>query len=107
MPNIIIRGSRKDSDRWQDRKDYLHNRRKQLGEQIKDGIMSKNEMNRGEEGDPDFQKKVEQYDNWKKEKEPLMKDWHDINREFKKHGEEGRKHSIDNLRPDGEKLRFE
>ena len=107
MPYIIVKGSlHKELPRdWQRRKDFLHKRRMEITEQIKDGIMSKNEMNRGEEGQPDFDNKVQIYDKWKKDKEPLMKEWNEINREFKKQGEEGRPHSIDDIRE--KKLKFD
>ena len=104
MANFIIK---KKSNNWSQQKDCLHRRRKELGKQIKEGILSKSEMNRGNEGEPEFDKKVQNYDKWKKEKEPLMKDWGKINREFKKHGEESRPHSIDNLRPEGKKLVYD
>jgi len=104
---IIVKGSlHKEPPReWQSRKDFLHKRRKRLAEQIKEGIMSKSEMNRGEEGEPDFDNKVARYDKWKKNKEPLMKEFSEINREFKKQGEEGRPHSIDDIREG--KLKFD
>ncbi len=104
MANIII--NRK-SRSWNRQKDSLHRRRKVLAEEIKEGIMSKSEMNRGTEGEPEFDAKVTRYDKWKGVNEPKMKEFSEINREFKKQGEEGRKHSIDNLRPDGEKLIYD
>ena len=55
-------------------------------------------MNRGNEGEPDFDVKVEKYDKWKKDKEPLMREWSDINKEFKQHSEEGKPMSIDLIR---------
>lgn len=107
---IIIKGSRyvkgKHNNEWNsNRKDYLHKRRLELGEKIKEGIMTKSEMNRGEEGQPDFDEKVVQYDKWKRAKEPLMNEWSKINKEFKQHGEECRPHSIDDIREG--KLKFD
>lgn len=95
MANIII--NRK-SRSWGQRKDVLHRRRKVLAESIKEGIMSKSEMNRGNEGEPEFTAKVEKYDSWKKDNEPKMSEWGKINREFKKHGEEGKPFSMDVIR---------
>lgn len=107
MPYIIVKGSlhKEPPTDWRRRKDYLHQRRQELTEKIKEGILSKSEMNRGEEGQPDFDVKVRQYDKWKKEKEPLMNEWSSINKEFKQHGEEGRSHSIDDIREN--KLKFD
>lgn len=95
MANIII--NRK-SRSWQKNKDKLHNRRKFLAEQIKEGIMSKSEMNSGEEGEPAFDEKVSYYDKWKKDNEPKMREWSDLNKEFKAHGEEGKPMSVDSVR---------
>lgn len=107
--HIIVRGSlHKEPPRdWQRRKDYLHKRRLELGERIKEGIMSKRQMNSGDEDSPEFKEQVERYDVWKKSKEKDMAEWSKINREFKQHGEEGRPHCIDQLRPDGGKLKFD
>jgi len=103
MANIIIRKSQS----WNKQKDVLHKRRKFLAKSIKEGIMSKAEMNNGNEGEPAFDAKVQRYDKWKKKNEPKMREFSEINKEFKKQGEEGRKHSIDNLRPDGERLIYD
>lgn len=106
MVGIIIKGSscvkgdRKD-DNWQRRKDTLHKRRKELTEEIKKGIFSKSEMNRGEEGEPDFDARVEKYSQWATAKDKKIREWLDINREFKKHNEEGKVHSLDDLRKEG------
>jgi len=107
MTYIIVKGSlhKEPPKDWQRRKDYLHKHRIELGEKIKEGIMSKSEMNKGEEGQPNFDIKVQRYDQWKKEKEPLMKEWSSINKEFKQHGEEGRPHSVDDIREG--KLKFD
>lgn len=104
MANIII--NRK-SRSWNRKKDGLHKRRRILACEIQDGIMSKSEMNRGNEGEPEFEAKVARYDGWKEVNEPKMKEFSEINREFKKHKEEGRRHSIDDLRPDGSKLIYD
>ena len=111
MPNIIIKGSPYvkggRSDNWQKQKDYLHKRRIELSEKIKVGIMSKAEMNRGNEGEPEFDARVQRYSRWSKDKDKDIREFQEINREFKKHGEEGRPISLDNLRPDGKKLKYE
>lgn len=112
MPNIIIhgspyvRGSQK-SGSWQRDKDYLHRRRQQLAEHIKDGIMSKSLMNSGNEGEPEFDKRVEKYSQWVTAKDKEIREFQKINRAFKQHGEEGRPVTLDNLRPDGPKLKYE
>ena len=100
--NIIIR-----KDNWNKQKDFLHKRRVELSERIKDGIYSKSEMNRGEEGESEFDKRVEKYSQWITSKDKEIREWQNINKEFKKHGEEGRLHTLDNLRPDGDKLKFD
>lgn len=92
------------------RKDGLHRRRKELVGQIKDGLLSKSEMNKGNEGEPEFDKRVSDYDKWKKKKEPLMREWSDVNKTFKKHGEEGKPLSIDFIREElstGKKVKYE
>ena len=98
---IIIRGKRKS---WHRQKDVLHTRRRVLAGKMQDGIMSKNEMNRGSEGEPEFDARVEKYDKWKGKNQSNMNEFHDINKEFKKHGEEGRPHSIDDIRPGGKMI---
>jgi len=111
MVGIIVKGSPyvggKRSDNWQKQKDSLHKRRIELAEKIKVGIMSKAEMNRGNEGEPEFDARVQRYSRWANDKDKDIREFQNINREFKKHGEEGRPISLDHLRPDGEKLKFE
>ena len=112
MVGIIIRGSpyvrgNSQNDNWQRRKDYLHKRRKELVEQIKPGIFSKAEMNRGEEGEPEFDSKVEKYSQWVTTKDKEIRELQNINREFKAHKEEWRVHTLDDLRPDGPKLVYD
>ena len=98
MANIIIRKSGGKSNNWQRRKDYLHNRRKQLTETLKDGIMSRGQMMKGETKFMNHDEQVAQYDKWRNANEGNMREWSDINKEFKKNGEEGRVHSIDDIR---------
>lgn len=106
MPYIIIKGSpyvrgNSKNDNWNRRKDFLHKRRLKLSERIKDGIMSKSEMNKGEEGEPEFDKRVSKYSQWITQRDKDIQEWHKINREFKEHKEEGRPHSLDDLRREG------
>ena len=107
---IIIKGSRYvrgNSTDWNSRrKDELHKRRKELAESIKDGIMSKTQMNKGEEGEPEFDKQVQKYSQWVTVKDKEIREFHNINREFKKHGTEGLPHSLDDLRKEG-RLRYD
>jgi hypothetical protein len=102
---IIIKGSpyvRGNSDTWNGRrKDELHRRRLELAEKIKDGILSKSQMNRGEEGEPEFDRQVKKYSQWVTTKDKEIREWQNINREFKKHGEEGKSHTLDDLRKEG------
>ena len=108
MPiTIIVRKSRKNDSRFHVRKDHLHKRRQFLGEEIKRGIMTTHEMNKGNEGEPEFDAKVKKYDDWREHNKKNTEEWAGINREFKSHGEEGRPHTLDNLRKDGKKLKFD
>jgi len=111
MANIIIRGSRfvrgdSRSDTWSRRKDELYRRRKEIESDLKQTIFSKDKMDmRDCHGEHDEAKRTAEYDAWKAQKdskgisnEKKMSDWSEINREFKRNEEEGRVHSIDNLR---------
>lgn len=93
-------------DNWNRKKDELHKRRRELAEEMKDGIMSISQMKRGTDGIMSHREQVEKYDKWKEVNQKRMSEWSEINREFKKHGEEGRVHTIDDIRPEG-KLRFD
>lgn len=95
MANIIIK---KRSSNWNRRKDFLHKRRKELAEQMKPGMFSVGQMKKGETKFMSHDEQVEKYDKWKKTNEKNMADWGAINREFKKQGEEGRVHSLDDIR---------
>ncbi|MFH1640560.1 MAG: hypothetical protein ABIA66_01215 [Candidatus Omnitrophota bacterium] len=80
-------------------KDELHRRRKELTEELKGRLFTKDQMNWRDCRDRDAEcKRVSDYMKLQKINEPKMKEWSDINREFKKRGEEGRLHSIDDLR---------
>lgn len=89
------------SKEWDRNKDALHKRRKELAEKMKHGMMSASQMTRGTDGIISHEEQVEKYDKWKAKNEGNMKEWGDINREFKKNGEEGRAHSLDDIRQEG------
>jgi len=98
MANIIIRKSRNQDTRWGVRKDYLHQRRKELAEQMKPGMFSVNQMKKGTDGFMSHEEQVDKYDKWKNVNEKNMTEWGKINREFKENKEESRVHSIDDIR---------
>ncbi len=94
-------------------KDELHNRRKVLESDLKDGIMSKDKMNMLDCKDSTQEtQRVTDYDNWKDKKvkgvtnNEKMKEWSNINREFKKRGEEGNVHTVDQIR-DTKKIQYD
>lgn len=85
--------------------DQLHNQRKQIECNLKEGIFTKDQMNQHDCRDDDQRvKRVADYDRWKQSsnngvtKETQMAQFGEINREFKRRGEEGRVHSMDDLR---------
>ena len=86
-------------------KDFLHKRRKQLVEVLKEGIMPRSQMIKGTDGFMSHDEQVAKYDKWKEANEGNMKEWSDINKKFKEHGEEGRVHSIDDIRDN--KVKYE
>lgn len=94
MVYIITSKTRK----WNVRKDDLHKRRKELSESMKDGLMSTSQMKKGTDGLMSHEQQVSNYDKWKEKNQGNMNEWHGINKEFKEHGEEGRPHTIDNIR---------
>ena len=110
MPHIIIKGSRfvkgGSSDTWKYRKDYLHKRRKELESDLKETILNKDKMwMRDCQNELDEEKRVKDYDSWKQHKdssgktnEDKMREWSEINREFKQRNEEGRLHTVDDIR---------
>src|SRR3989304_4500368 len=99
MPYIIVKG-KSSKDDWNKQKDYLHQRRKTLETDLRSSIFTKDKMNMVDcstEQD-EFRRTVE-YDQWKaakdktgKSNEDKLREFQEINKEFKKHGEEGRKH---------------
>jgi len=87
-------------------KDQLHRLRKASEQELKKTIFSKDKMwqmdcrSKGDE-----EQRVRDYDRWKQSKNKLgitndqtMSAWCECNREFKKRNEEGRLHSIDDIR---------
>jgi hypothetical protein len=86
---------------WDREKDKLHQRRKELAEQMRPGMMSVSQMKRGTDGIMSHEEQVEKYDKWKSQNQGNMQEWSQINRKFKENGEEGRMHSLDDIRKEG------
>ena len=93
--------------------DQLHDRRKKREEEMKDGILSKDQMNMIDCKDAtQEEQRVKDYDKWKDTpgngvtNNQRMKEWSDINREFKKRGEEGRVHTMDDVRS-GKNIKYD
>ena len=95
---IIVRGK---GSSWSSRKDVLHDRRKVLSEKMQDGLMSRSQMMKGHDGDGNEDKQTEKYDKWRDKNVNNMNEWHGINKEFKENGDEGKAHSLDDIRSDG------
>ena len=104
MPYIIVRNRPKDVSHMS--KDELHHRRKFIESGLKETIFSKDKMEQRDCKDEDHEnKRVADYDKWKQSKmtdgttnEQAMKEFSVINKQFKKIGEEGRVHTMDDLR---------
>lgn len=90
---------------WSQQKDKLHQERKELASKMQEGMMSTSQMKKGTDGIMTHAEQVAKYDRWKKVNEKNMKKWGDINKEFKKRGEEGRVHTLDDLRDN--KMKFD
>ena len=93
--------------------DQLHTKRKKGEEEMRDGLLTKDQMNMLDCKDEDQEvKRVQQYDKWKDKKvkgvsnQDRMREWGNINREFKKRGEEGRTHSMEDIRSN-EKIKYD
>lgn len=96
MANIIIR---RKEENWNRYKDSLHKERKQLADDLKTGIFTKSQMNWSDcRNEEEQNKRVYDYERWKGKNEGKMRRWNEINREFKKHSEESKVHSIDDIR---------
>lgn len=79
-------------------KDKLHKERLELEQKISEGILSADQMRKGESEFLNHDEQVRYYDRWQKENAMRMERWHKINREFKKAEEEGRIHTMDDIR---------
>ena len=111
MVGIIVKGSpfvkgSRETGNWNRDKDAFHRRRKELEADLRPTIFNKDQMMMRDCRTQDEEdKRVADYDRWKgnrdktgKTNEDKMREFCEINREFKKHGEEGRKHDVDDLR---------
>jgi len=94
---IIVRKSQS----WSKKKDALDKERKKLAEEMKPGMMSASQMQKGDDGFMSHDEQVKKYDQWREKNEGNMRRWGEINKEFKAQGDEGRSHSLDDIRPDG------
>jgi hypothetical protein len=102
----FVRGSSVDKDDWSRRKDKLHKRRKVLETELRETIFSKDKMMmRDCKNEREEERRVVDYGEWKnfkdntgKSNEDKLREWSEINREFKQHNEEGNKHDADQLR---------
>ena len=83
---------------WGRKKDQLHKERKVLAEKMKPGMFSVGQMKKGTDGIISHDEQVAKYDRWKEHNKSRTERWHEINREFKRNGEEGRAHSLDDIR---------
>lgn len=86
-------------------RDELHKRRKELAIEMKDGLFDKDQMNWHDCKTPSEEnKRVTDYDRWRttkvkgKTNDERMKEWSDINREFKRRNLEGKPQCIDFVR---------
>ena len=94
---IIVRGSKKPLQGMS--KDEMHQRRKKLDAELRPTLFSKDQMNQRDCKTKDAEeKRVRDYMKQQVVNEPKMKEWSEINREFKRRGEEGRLHTPDDLR---------
>ena len=88
----------KKNESWSKRKDELHKERKEIVEKIKPGMFSVSQMKKGTDGIMSHEEQVEKYSKWNEKNKEKMARFGEINREFKKHGDEGRVHSLDDVR---------
>ena len=93
-------------DDWQHKKDILHKRRKELEQDLRQTIFTKDQMNmRDCKSEQDEEKRTLEFVRWQKTRdktgktnEQKQKEWHDVNRIFKEHKEEGNAHTTNDLR---------
>ena len=107
---IIIKGKptyKPDTRKLSDfNKDAIHNRRKEVEYELRKTIFSKDKMDQRDVQDKDGEeRRVREYDQWKKTptklgktNEQLMSEWGELNREFKRRGEEGKPMCLDFVR---------
>jgi len=107
---IIIKGGathRQDNRGLQDlNKDRVHNRRKLVEAELRKTVFSRDKMWQTDCHDKDQEaKRVNDYRKWQKTKtglgktnEQLMSEWGDLNRDFKRRGDEGKPQCIDFVR---------
>lgn len=113
MVYIIIKEKISSSNLHTMSKDQLHERRKKMEDEMRDGLLTKDQMDMVDCKDKaDEERRVNQYVNWKDKKvngvtnEERMRDWSECNREFKRRGEEGRPHSVDDIR-ESKKIKYD
>lgn len=110
MSYVIIKGGpthKKDNRKLSDMDiDRLHKRRLFLEETMRHGIFTKDQMQAFDcKTEQEEEKRTQDYIKWKERKtatgntnESNMEEWHEINREFKRRGKEGRQFDIDAIR---------
>lgn len=110
MTYIIIKGSTthsSDNRKLSDKKiDELHRRRLFLEESMRPGLLSKEKMQQLDcKDEHEEEKRVEEYMNWTdshtktgKTNAENMEELHEINREFKRRGKEGKSFDMDIMR---------
>ena len=107
---IIIKGGathRQDNRGLQDlNKDRVHNRRKLVEAELRKTVFSKDKLQQMDcKSKDDEVKRVNDYRKWQKTRtglgstnDELMKEWGDLNREFKRRGDEGKAQCMDFVR---------
>jgi len=107
---IIIKGKptyRQDNRQLHDlSKDAVHKRRKLVESELRKTVFSRDKMWQTDCHDKDQEaKRVNDYRKWQKTKtglgktnEQLMSEWGDLNRDFKRRGDEGKPQCIDFVR---------
>jgi len=91
---------------WRREKDTLHKRRKELEQDLRPALFSHDQMMmRDCKTETEENKRVAEYDKRMADRdragrsnEDKLREWNEINRTFKKHGEEGNRHDADQLR---------
>jgi len=102
----FVHGKTSSSQKWNYRKDILHRERKELENNLKETIFTKDQMNQVDcHNEQEENKRTQDYIKWKETKdnfnltnEQKMARFHEINKEFKQHNEEGKSFDTDMLR---------